>query len=73
MMATKQTFSARQNADSIEFCCNEGYRNVFVCGMYQLVEDSAEHTGEVQRRIGGLHFFVGNSSDESGRGASFGA
>eukprot|EP00276_Gloeochaete_wittrockiana_P006319 CAMPEP_0184662204 /NCGR_PEP_ID=MMETSP0308-20130426/42069_1 /TAXON_ID=38269 /ORGANISM="Gloeochaete witrockiana, Strain SAG 46.84" /LENGTH=264 /DNA_ID=CAMNT_0027104043 /DNA_START=765 /DNA_END=1561 /DNA_ORIENTATION=+ len=50
MMATKQTFSARQNADSIEFCCNEGYRNVFVCGMYQLVEDSAEHTGEVQRR-----------------------
>lgn len=40
-------------ADSLEFCPQPGYQDLFVCGTYKLLKDDEGDGTKTQKRIGG--------------------
>ncbi|XP_030022222.1 diphthine methyltransferase [Manduca sexta] len=59
---TKWRWNTTYSADSVEWCPIEPYRDVLVCGTYQLDNKEQEQTSPKQKRIGRIYLFVINDN-----------
>ncbi|XP_043282529.1 diphthine methyltransferase [Venturia canescens] len=62
MFTTLDSFDTEYSADSVEWCPAEGFKDLFVCGTYQLVpgeEDnsSGSKSQKIQTRLGKIYLF----------------
>ncbi|XP_059059171.1 diphthine methyltransferase isoform X1 [Achroia grisella] len=54
----KLKWNTGYNADSVEWCPIEGYRNVLVCGTYQLEKKEEDQECSEQTRLGRIYLFI---------------
>ncbi|KAJ8664329.1 hypothetical protein QAD02_005991 [Eretmocerus hayati] len=62
MFNTLQTFDTEYSADSVEWCPTKEFKDIFVCGTYQLTPDDEKNQGspkdvEKRKRVGIIYLF----------------
>lgn len=57
MFNTLESFDTKLSADSVEWCPIENFRDVFVCGTYQLTEADTDDEQELTQRLGKIYLF----------------
>lgn len=58
MFSTLESFDTRLSADSVEWCPIENFKDVFVCGTYQLTKQEHDnHDNELNQRLGKFYLF----------------
>lgn len=57
MFSTIDSFDTILSADSVEWCPIENFRDIFVCGTYQLLEKESIDASESQKRVGRIYLF----------------
>ena len=57
MFCTLDTFDTMLSADSVEWCPIENFKDIFVCGTYQLSEKESIIASESNKRLGRIYLF----------------
>ena len=57
MFNTLESFDTELSADSVEWCPIENFKDIFVCGTYQLKEKDAEKITPSNIRLGKIYLF----------------